>query len=179
MVLIYFKVSRTTSTAMFETDPTWTVWEFLQNLSGDISTVFGLAYLHIVPLNQLQHVGRAAEDNAALLPSSVTLQELYGSNLDGFCCYVRPITRELWLTTYRDPIYGYLVGHVAPAPNAEAEVVAQVQADGEVTAEIDMCITCCISDASFIFRPCNHVCMCHACASRVVICPICRCTLTN
>lgn len=48
--------------------------------------------------------------------------------------------------------------------------------DGEYTPE---CIVCCAKPKNILLQPCNHVCACKECASKLSSCPVCRKAVTS
>jgi hypothetical protein len=88
---IYFKVARTTETAMYDIDLDWTTEEFINIMREKVIEDFVLENAEFVDTAQERILGIAAEDAPALRPTNRTIPDYYGSRIYHLAFYIRPI----------------------------------------------------------------------------------------
>jgi len=152
---IYFKVARTTETAMYDIDLDWTTEEFINIMREKVIEDFVLDNAEFVDTAQEVILGIAAEDAPALRPTNRTIREYYGVRIYHLAFYIRPI-----------PANGIDI-----APPEEIPELPQERA----------CAICLERERNLVFVPCNHLCACTECGLNptIRVCPICRTAFNN
>lgn len=158
---VYFKVARTTESAMYYIDLNWTTEQFINIMREKVINDFDLENAEFVDTAQELIIGiaaedlPAAEDAPALKPTNRTIRDYYGERIYHLAFYIRPI-----------PANGIRI-----APPEEVPAFPQERA----------CVICLQRERNLVFVPCNHLCACAECGLNPTIrtCPICRTTFNN
>lgn len=152
---IYFKVARTTDTAMYDIDLDWTTEQFINIMREKVIEDFILDNAEFVDTAQERILGLAAEDAPALRPSNRTIRDYYGVRIYHLAFYIRPL-----------PANGITI-----APPEEIPTFPRDRA----------CTICLQRERTLLFMPCNHLCACAECGLNptIRVCPICRATFNN
>ena len=152
---IYFKVARTTDTAMYDIDLNWTTEQFINIMREKVIEDFNLENAEFVDTAQELIIGVAGEDAPALTPSDRTIRDYYGARIYHLAFYIRPI-----------PANGITISPPEQIPAFPRE---------------HSCAICMERERILLFMPCNHLCACAECGLNPTIrtCPICRATFNN
>lgn len=156
---IYFKVARTTETAMYDIDLNWTTAEFINIMREKVIEDFVLDDVEFVDTAQELIIGIAAEDAPALRPTNRTIHEYYGARIYHLAFYIRPL------------------------PLIQNAVAMDVQPEEPIPEfpQERACSICLQRERNLVFVPCNHLCACAECGLNPTIrtCPICRTVFNN
>ena len=152
---IYFKVARTTDTAMYDIDLNWTTEQFINIMREKVIEDFILENAEFVDTAQELIIGVAAEDAPALRPSNRSIRDYYGARIYHLAFYIRPI-----------PANGIRI-----SPPEEVPAFPRERA----------CAICMERERTLLFMPCNHLCACAECGLNptIRVCPICRAAFNN
>ena len=88
--LIYFKVVFTTQIAYYYVDTTWTPSELYINLKPLIFIDFGIQYFELAD-TVTPYDGKSEEKPKIEPVNYITLEQLYGNNINNLAIYIRPI----------------------------------------------------------------------------------------
>lgn len=152
---IYFKVVRTTDTAMYDIDLNWTTEEFINIMREKVIEDFTLDNAEFVDTAQELIIGIAAEDAPALRPTNRTIREYYGVRIYHLAFYIRPLP-------------------------ANCMRIATPEQIPELPQE-RACAICLERERNLLFVPCNHLCACAECGLNptIRVCPLCRTAFNN
>ena len=153
---IYFKVARTTDTAMYDIDLNWTTEQFINIMREKVIEDFVLENAEFVDTAQELIIGVAAEDAPALRPSNRTIRDYFGARIYHLAFYIRPIPLIIAMDIEPEE-------QIPPLPQDRA------------------CVICLQRERNLLFMPCNHLCACAECGLNPTIrtCPICRTAFNN
>lgn len=154
---IYFKVSRTVLSSMYEVDLTWTTEEFINIMREKVTEDFNLENAEFVDTAQELPIGIASEDAPALRPTNRTLCDYYGARIYHLAFYVRPLPA--------------INNGINIGPEEEIPELPRERA----------CSICLQRERNLLFVPCNHLCACTECGLNptISVCPICRTAFNN
>lgn len=153
---IYFKVARTTDSAMYYIDLNWTTGQFINIMREKVINDFDLENAEFVDTAQELIIGIAAEDAPPLRPTNRTIRDYYGIRINHLAFYIRPIPLIVAMDIE-------LEEQIPDLPQDRA------------------CVICLNQERNLLFMPCNHLCACAECGLNPTIrtCPVCRATFNN
>ena len=156
IMTIYFKVARTSDTAIYEIDLNWTTEQFINIMREKVIEDFVLENAEFVDTAQELIIGVAAEDAPALRPSNRTIRDYFGARIYHLAFYIRPIPLIIAMDIEPEE-------QIPPLPQDRA------------------CVICLQRERNLLFMPCNHLCACAECGLNPTIrtCPICRTAFNN
>jgi E3 ubiquitin-protein ligase XIAP/baculoviral IAP repeat-containing protein 2/3 len=165
---VYFKRVRTSETATYQVNISWTLSQFITIMREKVIRDFNLENVEFIDTAHHASPGVSAEDMPAIRPGNMTLLDKYGPRLYNLSFYIRPISIN------------------ATTDSVDATALAIPEEEETTSATHDLprersCVICMSQERTMLFMPCNHLCTCTSCGLNPAIraCPICRGSFVN